>query len=32
VIAQRAPLWIAPSLKDVLNIVTAADNAVRATL
>jgi len=26
------PLWIAPLLKDVLNIVTATDDAVRAAL
>jgi len=32
VIAQMPPLWIAPLLKDVLYIVTAADDAIRATL
>jgi len=26
------PLWIAPLLKDVLNIVKATDDAVRAAL
>jgi len=26
------PLWIAPLVKDVLDVITAADDAVRAAL
>jgi hypothetical protein len=32
VIAQRAPLWIAPLLKDVPDVITAADDKILSAL